>query len=100
MIYLPYKLDEHLGRNVYSHGRSDLPACLAVWSMGSEKRLLESLVKELNQELLTGPDTSPNFSRSGSRPDLYPAFRAGGIQAAAYIDNSNAKKMAAAAGTN
>jgi len=72
---------------------------LAGWSMGSEEQFVESLSKELKQELLAGLDMSPSFSRSSSRPDLYPAFRAGGIEAAAFIGNFNAKKSAAAAGT-
>jgi len=56
-----------MGRCLASPGRSDLPASLAGWSIGSEKIFLDSLIPELNRNLLTGLDNSPNLSKGANR---------------------------------
>jgi hypothetical protein len=54
------------------------------------------------QKLLFRPfihfvDPDPNLSRSSKRPQLYPAFRSGCVESAAFVGGSNAKNLANAA---
>jgi hypothetical protein len=49
---------------------------------------------ELNEKLLAGVDPDPNLSRSSKRPQLYPAFRSGCDESAAFVGGSNAKNLA------
>jgi len=42
-------------------------------------------------------DPEPNLSRSSKRPQLYPAFRSGCVESAAFVGGSNAKNLANAA---
>jgi hypothetical protein len=61
------------------------------------KKFLDSLIRELNENLLAGVDLNPNLSRSSKRPQLYPAFRTGCIETAAFVGGSNAKNLSIAA---
>ncbi len=67
------------------------------WSQADEKKALDILIKELNEKFLAGLDTDPNLSRSSKRPQLYPAFRAGSVETAAFVGGSNAKNLSKAA---
>jgi hypothetical protein len=55
------------------------------------------LIQDLNREFITDLDPNPNLSRSAKRPALYPAVRAGSVEAALIIGGSNAKNLAYAA---
>jgi hypothetical protein len=70
---------------------------LPSWSQADEKKVLDSLIRELNDKLLAGVDPDPNLSRSSKRPQLYPAFRFGSVESAAFVGGSNAKNLANAA---
>ncbi len=72
-------------------------ATLPSWSQADEKKVLDSLIRELNDNLLAGVDPDPNLSRSSKRPQLYPAFRSGSVESAAFVGGSNAKNLANAA---
>jgi hypothetical protein len=67
------------------------------WSQADEKKVLDILIKELNEKFLAGLDTDPNLSRSSKRPQLYPAFRSGSVETAAFVGRSNAKNLSQAA---
>jgi hypothetical protein len=67
------------------------------WSQADEKKVLDILIKELNEKFLAGLDTDPNLSRSAKRPQLYPAFRSGSVETAAFVGGSNAKNLSQAA---
>ncbi len=62
-----------------------------------EKKVLDSLIQELYENLLAGVDPDPNLSRSSKRPQLYPAFRTSCVETAAFVGGSNAKNLAIAA---
>ncbi len=67
------------------------------WSQADKKKVLDIHIKELNEKFLAGLDTDPNLSRSSKRPQLYPAFRSGSIETAAFVGGSNTKKLSQAA---
>ncbi len=67
------------------------------WSQADEKKVLDILIKELNEKFLAGLDTDPNLSRSSKRPQLYPAFRSGSVESAAFVGVSNAKNLSQSA---
>ena len=74
--------------------------CLKIlpsWSQADEKKVLDSLILELNDKLLASVDPDPNLSRSSKRPQLYPAFRSGCVESAAFVGGANAKNLANAA---
>ncbi len=58
---------------------------------------METLILDLNREFITDLETNPNLSRSAKRLALYPAVRAGSVEAALIIGGSNAKNLAYAA---
>jgi hypothetical protein len=67
------------------------------WSQTDEKKFVETLILDLNREFITDLDPNPNLSRSAKRPALYPAVRAGSVEAALIIGGSNARNLAYAA---
>ncbi len=80
-----------------SPGRPGIQAELPPWSQTDEKKFVETLILDLNREFITDLDPNPNLSRSSKRPALYPAVRAGSVEAALIIGGSNAKNLAYAA---
>jgi hypothetical protein len=96
-ISLPVSLDEYLCVQKISPGRPGIPAELPPWSQTDEKKFVETLIQDLNREFITDLDPNPNLSRSAKRPALYPAVRAGSVEAALIIGGSNAKNLAYAA---
>jgi hypothetical protein len=96
-ILLPNDLENYDGKYIISPGRPVIPANVPSWSQADEKKVLDILIKELNEKFLAGLDTDPNLSRSSKRPQLYPAFRSGSIETAAFVGGSNAKNLSKAA---
>jgi hypothetical protein len=96
-VLLPHDLENYEGTYIISPGRPGIPASLPSWSQADEKKILDSLILELNDRLLAGVDPDPNLSRSSKRPQLYPAFRSGCVESAAFVGGSNAKNLANAA---
>ena len=96
-ISLPVSLDEYVCVQKISPGRPGIPAELPPWSQTDEKKFLETLILDLNREFITDLDPNSNLSRSSKRPALYPAVRAGSVEAALIIGGSNAKNLAYAA---
>jgi hypothetical protein len=96
-ISLPVSLDEYVCVQKISPGRPGIPAELPPWSQTDEKKFVETLILDLNREFITDLDPNPNLSRSSKRPALYPAVRAGSVEAALIIGGSNAKNLAYAA---
>jgi hypothetical protein len=96
-VLLPHDLENYEGTYIISPGRPGIPASLPSWSQADEKKILDSLILELNEKLLAGVDPDPNLSRSSKRPQLYPAFRSGCVESAAFVGGSNAKNLANAA---
>jgi hypothetical protein len=91
LILLPNDLENYDGKYIISPGRPGFPATVPSWSQA------DILIKELNEKFLAGLDTDPNLSRSSKRPQLYPAFRSGSIETAAYVEGSNAENLSTAA---
>ena len=96
-VKLPLDLENYDGKYIISPGRPGIPANVPSWSQAEEKICLDSLIRELNENLLAGVDPDPNLSRSSKRPQLYPAFRTGCIETTAFVGGSNAKNLSAAA---
>jgi hypothetical protein len=96
-VLLPHDLDNYEGKYIISPCRPGIPATLPSWSQADEKKVLDSLIRELNDSLLAGLDPEPNLSRSSKRPQLYPAFRSGCVESAAFVGGSNARNLADAA---
>jgi len=96
-VLLPHDLENYEGTYIVSPGRPGIPASLPSWSQADEKKVLDSLIRELNDKFLAGVDPDPNLSRSSKRPQLYPAFRSGCVESAAFVGGSNAKNLANAA---
>jgi hypothetical protein len=94
---LPDDLENYDGKYIISPGRPGIPATVPSWSQADEKKVLDILIKELNEKFLAGLDTDPNLSRSSKRPQLYPAFRSGSVETAAFVGGSNAKNLSQAA---
>ncbi len=94
---MPDDLENYEGKYIVSPGRPGIPASVPAWSQADEKKVLDILIKELNEKFLAGLDTDPNLSRSSKRPQLYPAFRSGSVDTAAFVGGSNAKKLSQAA---
>ncbi len=63
----------------------------------TKKKLVETLIQDLNREYITDLDPNPNLSRRAKRPALYPAVRAGSVESALMIGGSNARNLAYAA---
>jgi len=96
-VLLPHDLENYEGPYIVSPGRPGIPASLPPWSQADEKKVLDSLIREINDKFLAGVDPDPNLSRSSKRPQLYPAFRSGSVESAAFVGGSNAKNLANAA---
>jgi hypothetical protein len=96
-VLLPDDLENYDGKYIISPGRPGIPANVLSWSQADEKKVLDILIKELNEKFLAGLDTDPNLSRSSKRPQLYPAFRTGSVESAAFVGGSNAKNLSQAA---
>jgi hypothetical protein len=96
-VLLPHDLKNYEGNYIISPGRPGIPASLPSWSQADEKKVLDSLIQELNDKLLAGVDPDPNLSCSSKRPQLYTAFRSGCVESTAFVGSSNAKNLANAA---
>jgi hypothetical protein len=66
IVYLPSTTEDYAGSYVNSPGRSSIPASLAPWSSLVEKRFVNTLLEDLNKNLLAGRDSEPNMSSTGS----------------------------------
>jgi hypothetical protein len=97
IVYLPSTTEDHAGSYLNSPGRSSIPASLAPWSSLVEKRFVNTLLEDLNKNLLAGRDSEPNLSRSATRPAMYTAMRTGSVESAVFVGSSNAEKLAVAA---
>jgi hypothetical protein len=60
-------------------------------------KFIKALITDLNQNLISGRDTEPNFSRSAARPVMYTAMRAGAIEKALFVGGSNAESLSVSA---
>jgi hypothetical protein len=67
-VFLPHSLDSYDGSHVTSPGRPGIPAFVPSWSQADEKKYLNGLIKDLNENLLAGLDPNPNLSRSKVKP--------------------------------
>jgi hypothetical protein len=93
-VLLPDDLENYDGKYIISPGRPGIPANVPSWSQADKKKVLEILIKELNEKFLAGLDKDPNLSRSSKRPQLYTAFRStGSVEIAAFVGGSNAKNL-------
>jgi hypothetical protein len=90
-VFLPSTLDSYDGNYLKSPGRPGIPAFVPSWSQTDEKRYLDGLLKDLNENLLAGLDPNPNLSRSKVKPAMYPAVRSGLIEKIVFVGGSNAK---------
>ncbi len=88
-VFLPSNLNSYDGNYLKSPGRPGIPAFVSSWSQTDEKRFLDGLLKDLNENLLAGLDPNPNLSRSKVKPDMYPAVRSG--VHCTFVGGSNAK---------
>ncbi len=96
-ILLPDDLENYEGKYIVSPGRPGIPASVPSWSQADKNKVLDILIKELNEKFLAGLDTDPNLSQSSKRPQLYLAFRSGSVDTAAFVGRWNAKKLSQAA---
>jgi hypothetical protein len=96
-LFLPSTLDSYDGNYLKSPGRPGIPAFVPSWSQTDEKRFLDGLLKDLNENLLAGLDPNPNLSRSKVKPAMYPAVRSGIVEKIGFVGGSNAKKLSQAA---
>jgi hypothetical protein len=96
-IYLPHSFDSYDGSYFTSPGRCNIPACIPPWTSATEKKFLDSLLDDLNKNLLAGRDKEPNMSRSASRPAMYSAVRTGAVENVVFVGRSNANNLALAA---
>ncbi len=94
VVYLPSTTDDYSGSYLTSPGRRNIPATLPLWSSLSEKKFIDSLIEDLNKNMLAGRDKDPNLSRSASRPAMYTAIRTGAVEAAVFVGGSNALNLA------
>jgi hypothetical protein len=94
---LPHDLENYEGTYIVSPGRPRIPSSLPSWSQADEKKVMDSLIRELNDKLLAGVDPDPNLSQSSKRPQLYPAFRSCCVKSAAFVGGSTSKNLANAA---
>jgi hypothetical protein len=94
VVYLPSNTDDYSGSYLTSPGRRTIPATLPPWSSLSEKKFIDSLIEDLNKNMLAGRDKDPNLSRSASRPAMYTAIRTGSVEAAVFVGGSNALNLA------
>jgi hypothetical protein len=53
-VLLPHDLENYEGTYIISPGRPGIPASLPSWSQADEKKILDSLILELNYRLLAG----------------------------------------------
>jgi hypothetical protein len=75
-VLLPFNLDSSDGTHVTSPGQPGIPAFVPSWSQTDEKKYLDGLLKDLNENLLAGFDPNPNLSRSKTKPMMYSAVPA------------------------
>ncbi len=61
-VLLPHDLENYEGKYIINPGRPGIPAPLPSWSQADEKKVLDSLIRELNDNLLAGVDPDPNLS--------------------------------------
>jgi hypothetical protein len=81
----PSCLSDYTCEQKISPGQPGIPAELLPWSQANEKKLIESLISDLNQEFIAEIDPNLNLSRSAKGPAMYPAVRSGSIEAALII---------------
>jgi hypothetical protein len=58
VVYLPSNTDDYSGSYLTSPGRRNIPANLPPWSSFSEKKFIDSLIEDLNKNMLAGRDQS------------------------------------------
>ncbi len=93
-VFLPYSWDSYDGCYLTSPGRCNIPACLPLWVTTTEKKFLDTVLDDLNKNLLTGRDKEPNLSRSANRPAMYSAIRTGAVENVIFVGGSNANQLA------
>ncbi len=76
-------------------GQEFRPSCLP--GQADEKKFLDGLLTDLNENLLAGLDPNPNLSRSKTKPLMYPAVRSGSVEKIVFIGGSNARYLSQAA---
>jgi hypothetical protein len=86
--------DDYSSSYLTSPGRRNIPAAFPPWSSLSEKKFLDTLIEDLNKNMLAGRDKDPNLSRSASRPAMYTAIMTDSVDAAVFVGGSNALKLA------
>jgi uncharacterized membrane protein YgcG len=96
-IFLPHTFDSYDGSYLTSPGRCNIPACSPPWTSATEKKFIDTLIEDLNKNLLSGRDKEPNTSRSASRPAMYSAVRTGAVENVVFVGGSNANNLALAA---
>ncbi len=96
-VFLPTNLESYDGEHVTSPGRPGIPAFVPSWSQADEKKFLDGLLTDLNENLLAGLDPNPNLSRSKTKPLMYLAVRSGSVEKIVFIGGSNAKNLSQAA---
>ncbi len=96
-VLLPFNLDSYDGTHITSPSRPGIPAFVSSWSQADEKKFLDWLIKDLNENLLAGLDPNPNLSRSKNKPQMYPAVRSGSVERIVFVGGSNAKNLSQAA---
>jgi hypothetical protein len=96
-VLLPFDLESYDRKYVTSPGRPGIPATVPSRSQADEKKFLDILIRDHNENLLAGVDPDPNMLRSAKRPQMYPAFRSGTTKTVTFVDGSNAKNLSAAA---
>ncbi len=89
-IFLPFSWDSYDGTYLTSPGRCNIPACIPLWDSATEKKFLDSVLDDLNKNLLSGRDKEPNLSRSANRP----AIRTGAVENMIFVGSSNANQLA------
>jgi hypothetical protein len=96
-VFLPTNLESYDGEHLTSPGRPGIPAFVPSWSQTDEKKFLDGLLADLNQNLLAGLDPNPNLSRSKTKPAMYQAMRNGSVEKIVFIGGSNARNLSQAA---
>jgi hypothetical protein len=96
-VKLLFNLESYDGTHLTSPGRPGIPAFVPTWSQADEKKYLDGLFKDLNENLLVGLDPNPNLSRSKNKPQMYKAVRNGSVERIVFVGGSNAKKLSQAA---
>ncbi len=93
-MFVPYSWDSYDGSYFTSPGRCNILACTPLWDSATEKKFQDSVLDDLNKNLLSGRDREPNLSRNASRPVMYSAIRTGAVENVVFVGGSNANQLA------